>query len=55
MAFGWVIFFIGVLLASRRSAPARVEPKKDFEDAERMTGASPVTPIPTDAAQQKRV
>ena len=40
MAFGWVIFFIGVLLASRRSAPAKVEPTKDFEDAEKRLASS---------------
>jgi len=48
MALGWVVFFVGVVLASRRSAPSNTGPAKDFEDAKRMTGASPVTTIPTD-------
>ena len=40
MAFGWVIFFVGVLLASRRSVTSRVEPVKDFEDAEKRLASS---------------
>ena len=40
MAFGWVIFFVGVLLASRRSSAAKVIPAKDFEDAEKRLASS---------------
>ena len=40
MAFGWVIFFVGVLLASRRSSAPRTVPVKDFEDAEKRLASS---------------
>ena len=40
MAFGWGVFFVGVVLASRRPSTARVEPTKDFEDAEKRLASS---------------
>lgn len=40
MAFGWGIFFVGVLRASRRSSPVKVAPTKDFEDAEKRLASS---------------
>lgn len=41
MAFGWVIFFIGVLLASRRSRPAKpASTTRDLEDAEKRLASS---------------
>lgn len=41
MAIGWVVFFIGVLFASRRSRPtAPTTPKKDFADVEKQVASS---------------
>ncbi len=40
MAFGWGIFFVGVLLASRRSSTTKVVPAKDFEDVEKRLASS---------------
>lgn len=39
MAAGWIVFFVGVLLTSRRSR-AVIPPKKDFEDAEKQLTSS---------------
>ncbi len=40
MAFGWVIFFVGVLLASRRSTTTRTVPVKEVEHAEKHVASS---------------
>ncbi len=39
MAVGWMVFFVGVLLTSRRSRPV-IPPKRDFEDAEKQLTSS---------------
>jgi hypothetical protein len=39
MAVGWMVFFVGVLLTSRRSRTV-IPPKKDFEDAEKQLASS---------------
>ncbi|GAC1433230.1 MAG: hypothetical protein PVS3B3_30190 [Ktedonobacteraceae bacterium] len=40
MACGWAIFFVGVLLASRRPVSAKIVPAKDFEDVEKRLASS---------------
>ena len=39
MAVGWIVFFIGVLLTSRRPRTA-IPPKRDFEDVEKQLASS---------------
>ncbi len=41
MAFGWIVFFAGVLLTSRRPATAKsIPPTRDFEEAEKRLASS---------------
>ncbi len=40
MALGWIVFFAGVLLTSRRPKTVKAEPTKDFEDAEKRLASS---------------
>lgn len=41
MALGWIVFFVGVLLTSRRTSTVKpVAPVRDFEDAEKRVVSS---------------
>ncbi|GAC1406374.1 MAG: hypothetical protein NVSMB49_25970 [Ktedonobacteraceae bacterium] len=40
MALGWIVFFVGVLLASRRPVTTNAEPAKDVKDAEKRLTSS---------------
>ena len=40
MAVGWIVFFIGVVLASRRSRTTLPAPKKDFAEVEKQVASS---------------
>ncbi|GAC1389467.1 MAG: hypothetical protein NVS4B11_03460 [Ktedonobacteraceae bacterium] len=40
MALGWIVFFVGVLLTSRRATSAKVEPTGNVQDAEKRLASS---------------